>query len=115
MLHLVIPQPKPAAAPVPAAATPPTCSVLTPELAKNLQAFNSMSRELRAAGIQVDTEVVLDLTLFITAESSDRFAELYRKEWHSPRKAPKGGYFINSVKLRGVKVAWLTPAGEVKP
>ncbi|MBB4819270.1 hypothetical protein HNP29_002660 [Pseudomonas alcaligenes] len=115
MLHLVIPQPKPAAASEPVAATPPTCSVLTPELALTLQVFNSMRRELRAAGIQVGTEVVLDLTLFITAESSDRFAELYQKEWHSPRKVPKDGYFINSVKLRGVKVAWLTPAREVKP
>lgn len=114
MLHLVIPQPKPAAAPAPAAATPPTCNVLTPELAKNLQAFNSMSRELRAAGIQVGTEVILDLTLFITADSSDRFAELYRREWYSPRKVHKGSYFINSVTLRGVKVAWLTPTGEVQ-
>lgn len=115
MLHLVIPQPKPAAASAPAAATPPTCSVLTPELAKNLQAFNNMSRDLRAAGIQTEAEVVLDLTLFITADSSDRFAELYRKEWYSPRKTLKGGRHLNSVSLRGVKVAWFTPAGEVKP
>ncbi|WP_182852449.1 hypothetical protein [Metapseudomonas otitidis] len=117
MLHLVIPRPKSgvACSSATSAAVRPVCNVLTADLAKSLQALNSLSRCLRAAGIQVEAEVVLDTTLLIAATSSSRFAELFQKEWHSALKTSKGRQNLNSVVLRGVRVVWLTPAREVQP
>ncbi|MNR28043.1 hypothetical protein D3C85_1453470 [compost metagenome] len=88
----------------------PLCSVLTPELAKALEAVNGLSRVLRGAGIQVEHEVVLDSTIFIAADSSDRLAELFRGEWRSPSWTTAGDKNRNMVTLRGVRVVWFTPA-----
>ncbi|OWJ91085.1 hypothetical protein B6S59_25265 [Pseudomonas sp. A46] len=88
----------------------PLCSVLTPELAKALEAVNGLSRVLRGAGIQVEHEVVLDSTIFISADSSDRLAELFRGEWRSPSWTTAGLRNRNMVTLRGVRVVWFTPA-----
>ncbi|MCY1295207.1 hypothetical protein D9M68_419090 [compost metagenome] len=88
----------------------PVCSVLTPELGKVLEAVNGLSRVLRGAGIQIDAEVVLDSTIFITADSSDRLAALFRSEWRSPSWTSYGDQNRNMVTLRGVRVVWFTPA-----
>lgn len=102
-------RPEEPSATVPAHAMP-VCSVLTPELGKALEAVNGLSRTLRGAGIQVEAEVVLDTTIFIAADSSDRLHELFRHEWRSPSWTSAGDKNRNMVNLRGVRVVWFTPA-----
>ncbi|MOA54128.1 hypothetical protein D3C78_1776950 [compost metagenome] len=70
---------------------------------------------LRGAGIQIEAEVVFDTTIFIAADSSDRFAELYRREWRSPSLTVDGDKNRNMVTLRGVRVVWFTPAKGAQP
>lgn len=90
----------------------PVCSVLTPELAGCLEAVNGMSRRLRAAGVRVEATVVLDRTIFIRAEDSDALAQAFRSEWRGVSWSTKGLATINSVRLGGCRISWLTPVKE---
>lgn len=88
----------------------PMCTVLTPELADKLRALNDMTRRLRAAGVRVKSASPLDGKIFIYAEDSDQLAASFHSEWRSPVWSTKGVHTINSVRLGGCYVCWLTPA-----
>ncbi len=88
----------------------PLCTVLTPELAEGLRLTNDMARRLRAAGIRVESTSPLDGKIFINAEDSDQLAASFRSEWRSPSWSTKDVHTINSVRLGGCYVCWLTPA-----
>lgn len=88
----------------------PMCTVLTPELADKLRAINDMTRRLRAAGVRIEAASPLDAKIFINAEDSDQLAASFRGEWRSPSWSTKGVHTINSVRLGGCYVCWLTPA-----
>ncbi|EPO7789637.1 hypothetical protein ACPTIT_16575 [Pseudomonas aeruginosa] len=88
----------------------PMCTVLTPELADKLRALNDMTRRLRAAGVRIEAASPLDGKIFIKAEDSDQLAASFKHEWRSPSWSTKGVHTINSVRLGGCYVCWLTPA-----
>ncbi|MDH0095888.1 hypothetical protein N7333_04795 [Pseudomonas sp. GD04158] len=88
----------------------PVCTVLTPELADKLRVINEMSRRLRAADVRVEVTSPLDCKIFIKAEDSDQLAASFSSEWRSPSWSTKGVHTINSVRLGGCYVCWLTPA-----
>lgn len=90
----------------------PMCTVLTPELANKLKAVNEMSRRLRAAGVRVETASPLDATLFIRTEDSDQLAAAFRNEWRGVSWSTKGIHTLNSVRLGGCRICWLTPVKE---
>ncbi|SDU82425.1 hypothetical protein [Pseudomonas sihuiensis] len=88
----------------------PMCTVLTPDLADKLRALNDMTRRLRAVGVRIEAASPLDGKIFINAEDSDQLAASFRSEWRSPSWSTKGVHTINSVRLGGCYVCWLTPA-----
>lgn len=90
----------------------PVCNTLTPELAEKLAAVNSVSRGLRAAGVRVETTVVLDMTIFIKTESSDSLAAAFRHQWQSACWRTVGKQTRNTVTIDGVRVVWFTPVKE---
>ncbi|MNR37333.1 hypothetical protein D3C85_1553410 [compost metagenome] len=90
----------------------PVCTVLTPELATRLQAVNAMTRRLRDVGVRVEAASPLDATLFIVAEDSDRLAAAFRAEWRGVSWSTKGTRTLNSVRLDGCRICWLTPVKE---
>jgi len=90
----------------------PLCTVLTPELAEGLRLTNDIARRLRAAGIRVESTSPLDTSLYITAEDSALFAELFGKDWRGVAWSKAGKHTRHSVYLGGVRIAWLTPVKE---
>lgn len=90
----------------------PACTVLTPELATRLQAVNTMTRRLRDVGVRVEAASPLDTTLFIVADDAQRLAEAFRSEWRGVSWSTKGKHTINSVRLGGCRICWLTPVKE---
>ncbi|MDH1339800.1 hypothetical protein [Ectopseudomonas oleovorans] len=88
----------------------PMCTVLTPDLADKLRALNDMTRRLRAAGVRVKSASPLDGKIFINAEDSDQLAASFKHEWRGVSWSTKGVHTINSVRLGGCYVCWLTPA-----
>ncbi|HBO4355066.1 TPA: hypothetical protein L4U31_002823 [Pseudomonas aeruginosa] len=90
----------------------PVCSVLTPELAESLKVVNAVSRSLRAAGVLIDSTVVLDRTIFIKPETAGRLASAFSDQWRGASWTTRGQFNKNMVTIDGVRVAWLTPAKE---
>lgn len=90
----------------------PLCTVLTPELADKLRAVNDTTRRLRAVGVRVEAASPLDTTLFIKAEDAERLAEAFRSEWRGVSWSTKGIQTLNSVRLGGCRICWLTPVKE---
>lgn len=100
---------------VPSAAIEPAssaCNTLTPELAEKLAAVNSVSRGLRTAGVRIEATVVLDLTIFIKAESADSLAAAFRQQWQGVCWRTVGKQTRNTVTIHGVRVVWFTPMKE---
>ena len=90
----------------------PVCTVLTPELAERLQSVNVMNRRLRTVGVRVEAASPLDATLFIVAEDAARLAEAFRAEWRGVSWSTTGTRTLNSVRLGGCRICWLTPVKE---
>ncbi|TBV10350.1 hypothetical protein DNK08_07050 [Stutzerimonas kirkiae] len=90
----------------------PVCTVLTPELAQRLQAVNTLTRRLRSANVRIEAASPLDLTLFIAAEDAQHLAEAFRGEWRGVSWSTRGMQTLNSVRLGGCRVCWLTPVKE---
>lgn len=90
----------------------PMCTVLTTDLANALKAVNYMSRRLRAVGVRVEAASPLDATLFINAEDSEQLAASFRSEWRAVSWSTKGLQTLNSVRLGGCRICWLTPVKE---
>lgn len=92
--------------------TSSACKILTPELAQKLSAINSVSRSLRSAGVRIEAIVVLDVTLFIAADSADLLAVVFRKQWQGACWSTLGSKTRNMVTIDGVRVVWFTPVKE---
>lgn len=90
----------------------PALVYLTEELAKQLAAFNAMTRDLHAAGIEIVSLVQLDNRIYIRAEDSDLVKSNFLSEIRGMRYRTKGKHTHNVVTIRGVDVAWLTPVKE---
>ncbi len=88
----------------------PMCTVLTPDLADKLRALNDMTRRLRAVGVRIEAASPLDGQIFVNAEDSDQLAASFKHEWRGVSWSTKGVHTINSVRLGGCYVCWLTPA-----
>lgn len=91
---------------------PPALHYLTEEFAKQLAAFNAMTRALRDAGIEIQSLVQLDNRIYIRAEDSDLIKTNFLSEVRGMRYRNLGTHTHNVVTIRGVDVAWLTPIKE---
>lgn len=91
---------------------PPAMVHLTDEFAKELAAFNAMTRELRGADIEIVALVQADNRIYIRAEDSDLVKSNFLSEIRGMRYRTKGKHTHNVVTIRGVDVAWLTPVKE---
>lgn len=90
----------------------PLCTVLTPELARCLEAVNSATRALRQAGIPIEQTSALDRRLFIREEDSLRLHRRFRNAIRGIRQTTHGMVTVHVVSLLGVDVAWTTPVKE---
>ncbi|MDE8660744.1 hypothetical protein PUL39_030330 [Pseudomonas aeruginosa] len=91
----------------------PLCTVLTPELARCLEAVNSATRALRQAGIPIEQTSLLDRRLFIREEDLLRLHRRFHNAIRGIRQTTRGMYVtIHVVSLLGVDVAWTTPVKE---
>ena len=90
----------------------PMCTVLTPELSDKLRALNDMTRRLRAAGVRIEAASPLDAKIFINAEDSEQLAASFKHEWRGVSWSTKGVHTLNSVRLGGCCICWLTPVKE---
>lgn len=77
----------------------PLCTVLTPELARCLEAVNSATRALRQAGIPIEQTSVLDRRLFIPRrgfaaaapplpQRHPRYSPDHSRDGHRPCRQP---------------------------
>ncbi|MFV9531267.1 hypothetical protein ACNUIM_32465 [Pseudomonas aeruginosa] len=89
----------------------PLCTVLTPELARCLEAVNSATRALRQAGIPIEQTSLLDRRLFICEEDSLRLHRRFRNAIRGI-EMPCGMVTVHVVSLLGVDVAWTTLVKE---
>ncbi|MGV5420828.1 hypothetical protein [Pseudomonas aeruginosa] len=90
----------------------PQCTVLTPELARSLEAVNCATRALRQAGIPIEQTSVRDRRLFISAEDTPRLYRRFRNAIRGIRQTTRGMVTVHVVSLLGVDVAWTTPVRE---
>lgn len=90
----------------------PMCTVLTPELSDKLRALNDMTRRLRAAGVRIEGASPLDAKIFINAEDSEQLAASFKHEWRGVRWSTHGTKTLNSVRLGGCCICWITPVKE---
>jgi hypothetical protein len=93
----------------------PVCSVLTPELAQNLDAINRLTRRLRAAGIQIKAATPLDRTLWIEPHKAQSLRFIFAHELRGISRRANGETDLNSVHIGGCRVCWLTPIQEQQP
>lgn len=73
-----------------------------------LSAFNELVREMRAAGVGIKQQVLLDYRVMIDEDSADLFVEHFGERLRGVRYSSAGQFTCNSVTVRGVDVAWLT-------
>ena len=85
---------------------------LTDEFAKELAAFNAMTRALREAGIEIRSLMQHDNRIYTRTEDSDLVKSNFLSEIRGMRYRTKGKHTHNVVTIRGVDVAWLTPVKE---
>ncbi|HHR0444946.1 TPA: hypothetical protein ACSXXW_000945 [Pseudomonas aeruginosa] len=102
------------AVPKPSALRDPffACRVLSHELAEKLAAVNAVTRALREAGVRVTATSVADESLFIDREQAQTLADHFMPELRGIQCTTVGATTCNSVRLRGVRVSWLTPVKE---
>lgn len=91
---------------------PPEMVHLTDAFAKELAAFNAMTRAIREAGIEIVALVQPDNRIFIRPEDSDLVKSNFWPDIRGMRYRTVGKYTHNVVTIRGVDVAWLTPVKE---
>lgn len=93
---------------------PKTLSILDANFATKIEAFNSVSRRLREAGIGIEAASFLDNRLFIRAEDvptlRDRFGHLLRGI--RSRGYPGRRYSRHVATLNQVDICWLVPLKE---
>lgn len=79
---------------------------------KQLAAFNSMTRALREAGIEILSLMQHDNRIYIRTEDSDLVKSNFLSEIRGMRYRTTDRVTHNVVTIRGVDVAWLTPVKE---
>ncbi|MFL1515265.1 hypothetical protein [Pseudomonas prosekii] len=87
-------------------------SMLTEAFAMQLCSFNELSRDIREAGVSTKLLVFLDNKIFIDPEGVELFMRRFGHELGGVRYGPAGRLTCNTVTVRGVDVAWLTPMKE---
>ncbi|MBA1271650.1 hypothetical protein G7029_29735 [Pseudomonas carnis] len=87
-------------------------SVLAEDFTTKLSAFNQLTRDIRAAGVVIKHLVVLDNKIFIDQDSVDLFLQRFGGELHRISFTPAGRCTRNTMRVRGVDVAWYTSVKE---
>ncbi|MFJ2713448.1 hypothetical protein ACIOZM_21580 [Pseudomonas sp. NPDC087346] len=99
-LHLV---PPPAAQPL---------SILAEAFSEKLSAFNDLTRDMREASIVIKALAFPDNKIFIDPASVEVFSRRFGHELRAMRYSPAGRFTCNTVRLRGVDVAWYSLVKE---
>lgn len=87
-------------------------SVLAEDFAVKLSAFNELTRDIRAAGVVIKHLVLVDNKIFIDQDSVDLFLRRFGDELHRISFAPVGRCTRNTMRVRGIDVAWYTLGKE---
>ncbi|MDU9028738.1 hypothetical protein [Pseudomonas mediterranea] len=87
-------------------------SILAEAFPVQLSAFNGLTRDLRDAGVSIKLLVFLDNRIFIELDSLELFMRRFGSQLCGVRYSPAGSLTCNTVTVRGVDVAWLTPVKE---
>lgn len=87
-------------------------SVLAEAFTVKLCAFNELTRDIRTAGVVIKHLVLLDNKIFIDNDSVDLFLRRFGDELHRISFTPVGRHTRNTMRIRGVDVAWYTSVKE---
>jgi hypothetical protein len=87
-------------------------SILAPEFLPKLSAFNDLTRDMRAAGLQLEQLAFLDNQIVITQDGVDLLARRFGHELRGSRYRTEGKFTRNAVTVRGVDVVWFTQVLE---
>lgn len=82
------------------------------DFATRLSGFNELTRDIRAAGVVIKHLVLVDNKIFIDQDSVDLFLRRFGDELHRISFTPAGRCTRNTMRVRGVDVAWYTLVKE---
>ncbi|WP_248915834.1 hypothetical protein [Pseudomonas moorei] len=87
-------------------------SILTEEFPTKLATFNSLTRDMREAGIVIKALVLSDNKIFVDHHSLDLLSRRFAHELRGVRCAAEGRFARNTATIRGVGVVWFTLVKE---
>ncbi|SEI21424.1 hypothetical protein [Pseudomonas asplenii] len=90
----------------------PVCTVLTQKFAGQLHAFNDVTRDLRAAGIQIIGLDVSNTTITISPNCVDKLCLTFSSDMRGMMSRTEGKRTRNRTTVRGVDVVWFHPIRE---
>lgn len=88
--------------------TIPCMSIFAEEFLPKISCFNSLTRDLRKASIEIKHLVFLDNKIFIEPSSVRQLQREFGQELRGIRYSTEGRVTRNTVTIRGVDVVWLT-------
>lgn len=83
-------------------------SILAEGFPLMLSTFNRLVRDMRAAGIEVKEQLLLDNKVMIDEDSADLFVVRFGDCLRGIRYSSAGQFTRSTVTVRGVDVAWLS-------
>ncbi|APC18574.1 hypothetical protein BLL42_23725 [Pseudomonas frederiksbergensis] len=92
--------------------TVPCMSIFAEEFLPKISSFNSLTRDLRKAGIEIKHLVFLDNKIFIESSSVRQLHREFGDELRGIRYSTEGRVTRNTVTVRGVDVTWLSQVKE---
>lgn len=87
-------------------------SILTDEFPTKLATFNSLTRDMRDAGIVIKALVLSDNKIFVDHHSLDLLSRRFGHELRGMRCLAEGRFSRNTATIRGVGVVWFTLVKE---
>jgi len=90
----------------------PVCTVLTQKFAGELHTFNDLTRDLRAAGVQIQGLDIGTATITISPGTLDRLCMAFSGEMRGMLSRTDGQHTRHRTTLRGVNVVWLSRVKE---
>jgi hypothetical protein len=87
-------------------------SILTEEFPTKLASFNSLTRDMRDAGIVIKALALSDNKIFVDHHSLDLLSRRFGHELRGMRCLAEGRFARNTATIRGVGVVWFTLVKE---
>jgi len=90
----------------------PCMSIFAEEFLPKISSFNSLTRDLRKAGVEIKHLVFLDNKIFIEPNSAPLLQRQFGNELRGVCYSTQGRVTRNTVTVRGVDVVWLSIVKE---